>query len=65
MLPLIRLALDEDIGLGDVTTLACIPADLQASGRFLAREPLIVAGLDLLPEIYEQPVTLFHRDGRE
>ena len=60
---IIRLALSEDIGTGDVTTLACIPEAQQASGRFLAREPLIIAGLGLLPEIYEHPVTLLKQDG--
>ena len=63
MLHIVRLALEEDIGPGDVTTLACIPAGQQASGRFLARELLIVAGLELLPEIYASPVTLLKRDG--
>jgi nicotinate-nucleotide pyrophosphorylase (carboxylating) len=63
MRDLIRLALEEDIGPGDVTTLACIPEAAQASGRFLAREPLVVAGLDLLAEIYEHPVTLLHQNG--
>jgi nicotinate-nucleotide pyrophosphorylase (carboxylating) len=60
---LIRLALQEDIGPGDVTTEACVPASARAFGRFLAREPLVVAGLDLLPEIYEQTVTLLTKDG--
>jgi nicotinate-nucleotide pyrophosphorylase (carboxylating) len=50
---IVRLALEEDIGPGDVTTESCVPADRQARGRFLAREPLIVAGLELLPEFYE------------
>ena len=42
---IVRLALEEDLGAGDVTTRACVPESQQASGRFLAREPLIVAGL--------------------
>jgi len=63
MLEIIRLALEEDIGTGDVTTLACIPESARASGRFLAREPLVIAGLDLLSEIYQQPVTPLHHDG--
>jgi nicotinate-nucleotide pyrophosphorylase (carboxylating) len=50
---IVRLALEEDIGPGDVTTDSCVPADRQARGRFLAREPLIVAGLELLPDFYE------------
>jgi nicotinate-nucleotide pyrophosphorylase (carboxylating) len=34
-----------------------------AFGRFLAREPLVIAGLDLLPEIYGAPVQLLKHDG--
>jgi nicotinate-nucleotide pyrophosphorylase (carboxylating) len=63
MNPIVRLALEEDIGSGDVTSQACIPESQMASGRFLAREPLIVAGLGLLDEIYQTPVTLLKRDG--
>ncbi|HEV3334482.1 MAG TPA: carboxylating nicotinate-nucleotide diphosphorylase [Bryobacteraceae bacterium] len=68
MNPLIRLALEEDIGSGDVTTQSCVPASQKARGRFLAREPLIVAGLDLLFEIYNcrggvDELTLLPRDG--
>ena len=63
MNPLVRLALEEDIGSGDVTTRAWIPESQQAAGRFLAREPLIVAGLDLFPEIYGVPVEFLKRDG--
>jgi nicotinate-nucleotide pyrophosphorylase (carboxylating) len=50
---IVRLALEEDIGPGDVTTESCVPADRQARGRFLARAPMIVAGLELLPDFYE------------
>jgi nicotinate-nucleotide pyrophosphorylase (carboxylating) len=46
-------ALAEDIGAGDVTSRACVQVDRMASGRFLARERLVLAGLDLLPVIYE------------
>ena len=35
--PAVLLALQEDIGDGDVTSLATIPPDQQASGRFLAK----------------------------
>jgi len=63
MNPIVRLALEEDIGTGDVTSQACIPESQAASGRFLAREPLIVAGLGLLEEIYAHPVTLLKKDG--
>ncbi len=49
----VRRALEEDIGAGDVTTLACIEESRTAAGRFLAREPQVVAGVELLPLIYE------------
>lgn len=60
---IIRLALEEDIGTGDVTTHACVPEGQMASGYFLAREPLVAAGLGLLEEIYGHPVALLVRDG--
>ena len=53
MIDIVRLALEEDIGSGDITTNSCVPADRQARGRFLAREPLIVAGLEILEEVYQ------------
>jgi nicotinate-nucleotide pyrophosphorylase (carboxylating) len=62
MIPIVRMALAEDIGTGDITTQACIPESLPARGRFVAREPLIVAGLAVLDDLY-QSVTLHKRDG--
>ncbi len=50
----VRRALAEDIGPGDVTSQACVPADRMASGRFVARELLVLAGEGLLPLIYEE-----------
>jgi nicotinate-nucleotide pyrophosphorylase (carboxylating) len=49
---LIDLALREDIGSGDVTSLATIPAESNLSAVFSAREALVVCGLDLLSIIY-------------
>jgi nicotinate-nucleotide pyrophosphorylase (carboxylating) len=46
-------ALDEDIGSGDVTTNLCVPAHRKASGRFLVRETIVVAGAELLPLLYD------------
>ncbi|MEO8592443.1 MAG: carboxylating nicotinate-nucleotide diphosphorylase [Candidatus Solibacter sp.] len=50
---IVRLALEEDIGTGDVTSIACVPKARMAQGRFLAREPLTLAGTGLLREIYD------------
>ncbi|MEJ6783234.1 carboxylating nicotinate-nucleotide diphosphorylase [Aminobacter sp. Piv2-1] len=46
--PLVRAALLEDLGrAGDITTDAIVPADLQANLVLAARQPGVVAGLDL------------------
>jgi len=50
---IVERALTEDIGSGDVTTELCVPADRRASGRFLVREPVVVAGVELLPLLYD------------
>lgn len=50
---LVVRALEEDIGTGDITTNACVPADAMADGAFFARDELVVAGTELLPIIYE------------
>jgi len=42
--------LEEDIGLGDVTTVAIVPPDQQAIGHFVAKAPLILAGIDVVIE---------------
>jgi nicotinate-nucleotide pyrophosphorylase (carboxylating) len=41
----VRSALDEDVGSGDVTTLATVPAEAKACAVMRAREPMVVAGL--------------------
>lgn len=43
----VQAALAEDIGSGDVTTLATVPANAVAVAHMRAREPLVVAGLAL------------------
>jgi len=43
--PAMRRALEEDIGDGDATTLFTIPTDAALGGRFIAKEPGVIAGL--------------------
>ncbi len=43
----VQAALAEDIGAGDVTTLATVPAEAAGRAIMVAREALVVAGLDL------------------
>ena len=49
----IRRALLEDIGTGDVTSTICVPAERMASGQFIGRESLVIAGMGILPTIYD------------
>lgn len=49
----VELALAEDIGSGDVTTLAIVPAGMTASATLAAREPLVVAGLALAEAAFQ------------
>lgn len=50
---IIRLALEEDIGGGDVTTLSTVPETNTSRGKFLAKEPLTVCGLPALKRVFE------------
>lgn len=45
---IVARALDEDIGQGDITTLALIPADARAEAHIVMREDGIIAGLPVL-----------------
>lgn len=51
---MVRRALVEDIGSGDVTSELCIPADLSAMGRVIARQTLTLAGVELIPLVFEE-----------
>jgi nicotinate-nucleotide pyrophosphorylase (carboxylating) len=41
----VRLALEEDLGQGDVTTSALFPSAVPARARIVAQQPLVVAGM--------------------
>ena len=51
-LPLVKAALAEDIGSGDATTLALVPGDSVATAVMVAREPLVMAGVDLALAVF-------------
>ena len=60
----IHRALEEDVGTGDVTTEACVPAESKSGGYFISREPIVLAGAELLPQIYEdERVELLAKSG--
>jgi nicotinate-nucleotide pyrophosphorylase (carboxylating) len=50
----VRAALAEDIGSGDITTLATVPEHASSSALLRAREPLVVAGLMFAEEAFRQ-----------
>src|SRR5207247_11361207 len=65
---LIRDALDEDIGAGDLATMATIRAEAQGKGRFRAKKDGVVAALVLLGRIFyfidpKVTVRLMTQDG--
>jgi len=49
---LINLALREDIGPGDITTDNLIPKEMKGRGIIIAKEPLILAGLDVAKQVF-------------
>ena len=49
----IRKSLQEDIGDGDHSTLACIPADAQGKANLLVKEKGVIAGIEVAKRIYE------------
>ncbi len=50
---LIKLTLEEDIGNGDVTTEAIINPKLQANAKIIAKQNIVVAGLDVAKKVFE------------
>ncbi len=50
----VRGALAEDLGAGDATTSATVPVTAQARAVMVAREPLVVAGMDFAAEAFRQ-----------
>ncbi|MCE5281260.1 MAG: carboxylating nicotinate-nucleotide diphosphorylase [Deltaproteobacteria bacterium] len=49
---LIRRALDEDIGAGDVTTSSALGGDEKGLAQATAKEPLVLAGIDVFGEVF-------------
>ena len=54
MRAIVELALAEDIGTGDVTSVPIIPATARLYGEFVAKEDGVLAGLDVVREVFRQ-----------
>ncbi|MCV5004541.1 hypothetical protein OFM39_33315, partial [Escherichia coli] len=42
----------EDVGRGDITTAATVPPDVRGLGRFLAKEYLVICGLNVAEAVF-------------
>jgi nicotinate-nucleotide pyrophosphorylase (carboxylating) len=51
---LIDLALEEDLGRGDVTSTAIFADGDQCSGRIIAKEPLVVCGVEIARRVFHK-----------
>jgi len=51
--PILRRALEEDIGTGDVTTLATIEPGIQASAELVAKEEFVLAGINVARRVFQ------------
>jgi nicotinate-nucleotide pyrophosphorylase (carboxylating) len=58
----VERALSEDLGSGDITTDCCIAADAHAEARFVAKQELTVAGVELLSLLFDT-VELLKKSG--
>jgi len=60
--------LSEDLGRGDITTQSCVMRQQRARGKFLAKEPMVVAGLEAAEAVFstldsQQQIEAFVSDG--
>jgi len=65
---IVRLAIDEDLGTGDITTNVTIPAHLTGTGRFISKSSGIICGWPLVQEVFAQldphiKLEIFFEDG--
>ena len=54
---IVRRALQEDVGQGDVTSLWTLPPNLTGSGMFLCKAEGILAGMEVAREVFRQVST--------
>lgn len=50
----ITLALQEDVGPGDYTSLACIPPDARSRAQLLVKDPGVIAGIEVAKAIFKK-----------
>jgi nicotinate-nucleotide pyrophosphorylase (carboxylating) len=64
---LIELALEEDLLAGDVTTESCVPEGTKGRARVIAKERLVLAGVDVFEAVFERvdPTVQIRREAAE
>jgi len=50
----IELALQEDVGPGDYTSLACIPPDSISKAKLLVKDPGVIAGIEVAKAVFKK-----------
>jgi len=51
---IVELALEEDLGRGDVTTCLTVPRGAEGSGKVIARESMVLSGLEVFEAVYRR-----------
>jgi len=67
---IIKNALEEDIGWGDITANSTISADRLISGRFVAKDKTVVCGIEIARRVFavidpDVKIKVLHADGSE
>jgi nicotinate-nucleotide pyrophosphorylase (carboxylating) len=52
ILRIVKIALAEDVGSGDVTTRATVPENVPAIAKMIAREPMVIGGLSVAEKTF-------------
>jgi nicotinate-nucleotide pyrophosphorylase (carboxylating) len=61
---IIESALDEDIGSGDITTTAIIDSNAKGEARLLAKEELVLAGMEIFSRVFSLLDPEIHLESR-
>ncbi len=67
---LINLALSEDIGSGDITSLSTVPASQRANAKIVAKQNMVLAGINVAAEVFRAVdkkirIRIKKRDGQK
>ncbi len=65
---LVKVALEEDVGTGDITTNLLIPESHKSCASIMSKEPSVVCGVDFVKEVFRQldpklTITIRKHDG--